>query len=129
MTDYTDLIARLREAHANSPQRIAGSMIFDQAAAAIAALTAERDALIHDMERAQSALSEMAMDVLASSGQAQEAYQSQLAAEAERDALRDALGEILVAYGPIGAGNGIANEATAAKIARAALTSPPRTAG
>ena len=45
MTDYTDLIARLREAHANSPQRIAGSMIFDEAAAAIAALTAERDAL------------------------------------------------------------------------------------
>jgi len=45
MTDYADLIARLREAHANSPQRIAGSMIFDEAAAAIAALTAERDAL------------------------------------------------------------------------------------
>lgn len=32
---------------------------------------------------------EMALDVLASSGQAQEAYAAQLAAEAERDALRE----------------------------------------
>lgn len=33
---------------------------------------------------------EMALDVLASSGQAQEAYAAQLAAEAERDRLREA---------------------------------------
>ena len=47
-------------------------------------LAAENEAL-----RAQ--LREMALDVLAASGQAQEAYEAQLAAEAERDALRDAL--------------------------------------
>ena len=46
----------------------------DEAVARIAALTAQNR--------------EMALDVLASSGQAQEAYAAQLAAEAERDALR-----------------------------------------
>ena len=66
-----ELIARLR----------LGSEYFyrfvdtDHAAAArIAALTAQNR--------------EMALDVLASSGQAQDAYAAQLAAEAERDALR-----------------------------------------
>lgn len=41
MTDPDDLIARLRDAHANSPQRIAGSMIFSEAADALEALRDE----------------------------------------------------------------------------------------
>lgn len=86
MTDYTDLIARLRRADEYEPL---GHDAWE-AAAAIAALTAERDAL-------QAQVRDMALDVLAASGQAQEAYQAQLAAEekladwhSERDALRQA---------------------------------------
>ena len=49
--------------------------LLGEAAAHIAALTAQNR--------------ELALDVLASSGQAQEAYAAQLAAEAERDSLRE----------------------------------------
>jgi len=49
--------------------------LLGEAAAHIAALTAQNR--------------ELALDVLASSGQAQEAYAAQIAAEAERDALRE----------------------------------------
>ena len=41
----SDLIERLRHAHENSPQRIAGSHIFSDAADAIEALKAENERL------------------------------------------------------------------------------------
>lgn len=125
MTDYTDLLARLRastegttqgpwslaegsqtahccfsasvvvpwpdhgsdmrsilEAFGDADARFAAAarQLVPEAAAAIAALQAQ--------------VRELAMDVLATSGQAQEAYQAQLATEAERDALREAVTRI-----------------------------------
>lgn len=60
MTDYTDLIARLRA----MPIRggLHGITTASHAADLITALLAERDALIHDTERAQAALSDMATE-------------------------------------------------------------------
>lgn len=77
MTDYTNLIARLRglSSAARNPLIVADPLehAADEALAAIAALQAQ--------------VREMALDVLAASGQAQEAYQAQLAAEAQIAAL------------------------------------------
>lgn len=60
-----------------------GQCTLREAAAHIAALTAQNR--------------EMALDVLASSGQAQEAYAAQLAAETERDALRAKVAKLVEA--------------------------------
>lgn len=131
MTDYTDLIARLRAY--TCPLHEVSVPVAEEAAAAIAALTAdiaalhkrqhdveclaterlrenvaltaERDALIHDMERAQAALSGMATE------------NERLRMPAERAA------RLLTSFG-------LPQEiyVEAAKELRAALTSPPQKA-
>lgn len=91
--DYTQLIARLLDEGENDRQHLREAKITlqlqrSEAAEAISLLLSR----IRELEWAKS---ELALDVIAVSGQAQEAYESQLAAEAklaevekERDALR-----------------------------------------
>lgn len=52
MTTRDDLVGRLREAHANSQQRVFGSHIFEEAASALEAMKAEIARLRDEIETA-----------------------------------------------------------------------------
>lgn len=79
MTTRDDLVGRLREAHANSQQRVFGSHIFEEAASALEAMKAEIARLRDEIETADRNHRQMAKQ-MAELGR-------QLAAETERCAL------------------------------------------
>ncbi len=88
-SDYEALAARLAEAEAE----LSSGSFYKEADAdwiikRAEAAEAERDALRARLAEVEAKSREMAMQSLADLGQAQEAYEAQLAAEAERDALR-----------------------------------------
>lgn len=76
MTTRDDLVSRLREAHANSQQRVFGSHIFEEAASALEAMKAEIARLRDEIETADRNHRQMAKQ-MAELGR-------QLAAETER---------------------------------------------
>jgi chromosome segregation ATPase len=106
--DYTALCARLLS---KTPNMVEGHAAMEEAAAAIREVEKERDNFAnlydeglawvtrcreeHDRaEAAEAKLKDMALDVLAASGQAQEAYEAQLAAEQRVATLEAKLAEV-----------------------------------